>query len=195
MLHELIREATKSSHDASMQHPLMVAFMQGGIEPEAFYDYLGQLKRVYEILDIWGQELPIYDARLKRSEIIDQALEDVVENVHCYKETDDYVGHILELLEANDSTAVLAHHYTRFMGDLAAGPMFRFLSENVGVPEDRLEFYKFDDLGDLQEYRKTYGRQLAELIPEEEYERFIGEVLLAFTYSEKLFNALSKKWQ
>lgn len=195
MLYKLVREATSDSHAASMQHPLMVAFMRGGISAGSFFDYLGQLKRVYEILDTWGQNLSIYDARLKRTPIINETLQLSGHTVKRYSATDSYVMHLENLIDTNDDVAVLAHHYTRFMGDLAAGPMIGFLADNLGIPDEMLKFYNFSDLGNLLEYRVSYGSALEQIVPPWDQDRFISEVLLAFKYSQNILDDLSAHWQ
>jgi heme oxygenase len=195
MLYKLVREATSDSHAASMQHPLMVAFMQGGISAGSFFDYLGQLKRVYEILDSWGQDLSIYDSRLKRTPIINETLQLSGHVVRRYPATDAYVDHLQNLIDTKDTVAVLAHHYTRFMGDLAAGPMIGFLSNNLGIPDEMLKFYEFSDLGDLIEYRLSYGAAIQQIVPHSDQDRFIFEILLAFKYSQNILDELSSYWQ
>jgi heme oxygenase len=173
----------------------MVAFMQGGISAGSFFDYLGQLKRVYEILDSWGQDLSIYDSRLKRTPIINETLQLSGHVVRRYPATDAYVGHLQNLIDTKDTVAVLAHHYTRFMGDLAAGPMIGFLSNNLGIPDEMLKFYEFSDLGDLIEYRLSYGAAIQQIVPHSDQDRFIFEILLAFKYSQNILDELSSYWQ
>jgi heme oxygenase len=81
------------------------------------------------------------------------------------------------------------------MGDLAAGPMIGFLSNNLGIPDEMLKFYEFSDLGDLIEYRLSYGAAIQQIVPHSDQDRFIFEILLAFKYSQNILDELSSYWQ
>ncbi len=88
---------------------------------------------------------------------------------------------------------LLAHHYTRYLGDLAGGQAIaRLVERHYGVSADHLSYYDFSQLGDLVHYRKRY-RDLLDLLPwsPTEQAEFITECEVAFEASSRVFAELA----
>jgi heme oxygenase (biliverdin-producing, ferredoxin) len=65
----------------------------------------------------------------------------------------------------------VAHHYTRYLGDLAGGQAVRgLLRRTYGVVDDGARFYEFSALGPVPRFR-TYYRSLLDAAPWDEVER------------------------
>ncbi len=194
MLSQLIREASKDAHVAAERSPFMAALMQGDLPSEAYFDYIAQLAPIYEAIEKWEGKLPFFDRRLDRFERIIADLEYVGTRVVC-DETITYVKHIKKLVKAKDEVRLVAHHYTRYLGDLSGGQAIGALvARNLSIPPNFLSFYDFDDIGDRVRYKETYRENLDTVIQEKDYQKFIDEVILAFEYNRKIFEALGKKW-
>jgi heme oxygenase len=194
MLSQLVREASKEVHLAAERTPFIYSLMQGDLPSEAYFDYIAQLAPIYEAIEKWEGKLPFFDRRLDRFERIIADLEYVGTRVVC-DETITYVKHIKKLVKAKDEVRLVAHHYTRYLGDLSGGQAIGALvARNLSIPPNFLSFYDFDDIGDRVRYKITYRENLDTLIQEKDYQKFIDEVILAFEYNRKIFEALGKKW-
>ncbi|NBU22538.1 MAG: biliverdin-producing heme oxygenase [Actinobacteria bacterium] len=195
MLSQLVREASKEVHVAAERSPFMAALMQGDLPSEAYFDYIGQLAPIYEAIEKWNStELPFFDRRLDRFERIIADLEYVGTRVVC-DETIEYVKHIKKIIRQKDEVRLLAHHYTRYLGDLSGGQAIGALvARNLSIPPNFLSFYDFDDIGDRVRYKETYRENLDTVIDPKDHQKFIDEVILAFEYNKKIFDALGKKW-
>ena len=177
----------------------MSKLMNGGIAAEAFYDYLSQLKPIYSELESTNllDSSPFYDERLYRYPVIVDTLYESDTYTEVLPETRAYLMELMNVISSRDMTKLIAHHYARYMGDLAAGPMYDFISRNLGVPKERLSFYDFSNIGDpgaIYEYRKSYGQKLDDLIPSKDHDRFIEEVLNIFTLTADIIEQLGQRW-
>jgi heme oxygenase len=195
MLSQLVREASKEVHVAAERSPFMTALMQGDFPSEAYFDYIGQLAPIYEAIEKWSStKLPFFDRRLDRFERIIADLEYVGTRVVC-DETIEYVKHIKKIIKSKDEVRLLAHHYTRYLGDLSGGQAIGALvARNLSIPPNFLSFYDFDDIGDRVRYKETYRENLDTAVDPKDHQKFIDEVILAFEYNKKIFDALGRKW-
>jgi heme oxygenase len=194
MLSQLVKEASQKVHTAAERSPFMVSLMRGDLPSEAYFDYIAQLAPIYEALEKWEGKLPFFDRRLDRFERIIADLEYVGTRVVC-DETIAYVKHIKKIIKLKDEVRLVAHHYTRYLGDLSGGQAIGALvARNLSIPPNFLSFYDFDDVGDRVRYKETYKENLDTLIDPKDYDRFIQEVILAFDYNRKIFEALGDKW-
>jgi heme oxygenase len=52
---------------------------------------------------------------------------------------------------------LIAHAYTRYLGDLGGGPLLkRYLARALGLDESCLSFYEFPEVGDLRAFARSY---------------------------------------
>ena len=194
MLSQTVKEASKEVHTEAERSPFMVALMRGDLPSEAYFDYIAQLAPIYEAIEKWNGKLPFFDRRLDRFERIIADLEYIGTRV-VLNETIAYVKHIKKIIKLKDEVRLVAHHYTRYLGDLSGGQAIGALvARNLSIPPNFLSFYDFEDVGDRVRYKETYKENLDTLIDPKDHERFIQEVILAFEYNKKIFYALGDKW-
>lgn len=104
--------------------------------------------------------------------------------------TEAYVARIGEV--ADWTGGVVAHHYTRYLGDLSGGQYIAKAMRRAYGIEDGLSFYDFAGLGDLKEFKDGYRAALdAAPWDEAERERIVDEVLRAYDYNTALFDELA----
>lgn len=86
----------------------------------------------------------------------------------------------------------VAHHYTRYLGDLSGGPTLgRLLQRRLGFDTNGIGFYLFGDIADPAAFKAVYREQLdAAPWDDAERERVIAEVLVAYRCNLDLFAAL-----
>ncbi len=85
----------------------------------------------------------------------------------------------------------VAHHYTRYLGDLSGG---QFLARSVErwLGPGITAFYDFSALGDLTAFKEAYRRALDETgWSAEERERVIAETALAYTHNTAVLHELT----
>lgn len=195
MLSQLVREETKQEHTAAERSPFMEALMRGDLPSDAYFDYIGQLAPIYEAIEKWNGTLPFFDRRLDRFERIIADLEYHGSVMLC-DETIAYTKHIKKLIKNKDEVRILAHHYTRYLGDLSGGQAIGALvARNLSIPPNFLSFYEFDSIGDRVRYKETYRENLDTVVPQESWRTFIDEVKVAFEYNRKIFFALGERWK
>jgi len=88
----------------------------------------------------------------------------------------------------------VAHHYTRYLGDLSGGiHIGRVIKRQFGFDTNGIGFYLFNDIADPTEFKNVYRTQLdAAPWDDAERERVIAEVLRAYQYNTELFADLAR---
>jgi len=87
----------------------------------------------------------------------------------------------------------VAHHYTRYLGDIAGGQVIRrLLEKNYDVAEAGSLFYHFDEIGSAPKFRDRYRAKL-DMAPwdEDERARVVEETLVAFECNVAVFDELA----
>jgi len=91
----------------------------------------------------------------------------------------------------------VAHHYTRYLGDLSGGQIIRRALERAyDVRDDSgIAFYVFDGLGDLDEFKRHYRTNL-DTAPWDDTEqaRIIDEMLVAYDHNERVLAELDRAY-
>jgi len=87
----------------------------------------------------------------------------------------------------------IAHHYTRYLGDLSGGQIIRtLLQRQYGFETNGVGFYLFADIAKPKLFKDTYRSQLdAVEWTADERDRVIDEVGLAFRFNTELFDDLA----
>jgi heme oxygenase len=87
----------------------------------------------------------------------------------------------------------VAHHYTRYLGDLSGGQFIgRLMARRFGFDTNGIGFYLFDDIADPASFKAVYREQLdAAPWDADEQERIIDEVLLAYRFNTEVFDDLA----
>jgi len=88
----------------------------------------------------------------------------------------------------------VAHHYTRYLGDLSGGQFIgKLMARRFGFDTNGIGFYLFNDIADPKAFKDTYREQLdATPWAQDEQERVIDEVLLAYRFNTELFEDLAR---
>ncbi|MFF1572673.1 heme oxygenase (biliverdin-producing) [Leifsonia sp. NPDC058292] len=87
----------------------------------------------------------------------------------------------------------IAHHYTRYLGDLSGGQIIRTLMQRqFGFETNGVGFYLFAEIAKPREFKDVYRAQLDAVDwSEAERERVIDEVILAYRFNTELFEDLA----
>lgn len=127
-----------------------------------------------------------------QADLVFLAGEDWEKKVPILPATVAYVDHIREVA-GEWPRGLLAHHYIRYLGDLSGGQLIRRVVRRVYRFEDERgsEFYEFPGIPSAKEFKTRY-RDLLDSLPwdDEEKERLIQEVALAFRFHGAVFQDL-----
>lgn len=204
-LSSAMRDGSRPEHEAAEQANFMAELLDGGLSARAYADLLLRLRRVYAALEEVSRTMAddpivaaVHDPALDRCAAIDADLaywapgedpEAVVSPA-----TDAYVERIHAAQRWGG--LLLAHHYTRYLGDLSGGQVIARMLERTypGVGgDDRtgVSFYTFAAIPKTKPYKDRYRASLdAVTLGGDEVEQVVDEVRVAFELNRALFNEL-----
>ncbi|MEN9749564.1 MAG: hypothetical protein RL149_642 [Actinomycetota bacterium] len=203
MIAELMKQASRPQHTAAENSTFITQLMRGQLNLEAYTKYLINLAWLYEAIEEQtatglareSSEL-IWDSRLNRLDAITSDLEALgVENWKATTKPSNamvsYIEHI-KSLNGKADLRLVAHHYTRYLGDLSGGQAIAALvGRHYGATADQLSFYRFPDIEDNVRFKESYRAHLDGLtLNQEELDALVQEVQLAFEFNQKVFDDL-----
>lgn len=195
----LVRAASADDHRATETRGFIVELMRGERSLDDYTRYLAQLAWVYEALESRGiraDDPAVFDPALARMAAIESDLAalgaaDWRETHPALPATADYAAHLRDI--ADDDVRYLAHHYTRYLGDLSGGQAIAALvARHYGATPEQLGFYDFD-LGDdgPVRYKRRYREAMNALaLDPSQVDALIDEVRASFRYNGAIFEAL-----
>lgn len=201
----LLREGTKTSHRAAENTPFVRAFLAAQITPEAYRELLVRLYQVYSALEqsfAEHQHHPvlgnIHSTALSRKAALEQDLRyyygaDWQVAIRPTPATQTYVERI-QALAQEWPLGLVAHHYTRYLGDLSGGQVLkRITAKAFQLPDGNgVAFYEFPEIPDHQQFKSDYRSKLDGLeIDADLAQRIIAEANHAFHLNAELFTELS----
>ena len=202
---QALRERTWNSHGDSEGAGFMKDLMSGAGTREDYIALVAQHYFIYEALEAAAERFasdelsaPFISPSLTRMPALEQDLEfllgaDWRNQISPVPTTDRYVARINEIAEQGWAGGFVAHHYTRYMGDLSGGQAIgRLMQRHFGFDTNGIGFYLFDQIASPKAFKETYRDQLdAVAWSDEERERVIDEVLVAYRFNTELFEDLS----
>ena len=204
----VIRNATRTQHTEAEDSPFMGDLLGGRLGVEAYARYTEQLWFVYRALEEAAAALaedPVAGPFVRRRELLRVAeLERDLEHLggpdwraatEPLPATSRYAERIAELGRSWPAGYV-AHHYTRYLGDLSGGQVIRGIAERTWGFErkgDGVRFYVFDAIDNPAAFKREY-RELLDALPVDEVEkqRVVEECRRAFALNTALFAGLGE---
>jgi heme oxygenase len=197
----LVRTASADDHRATESRGFITALMGGRLSLDDYTRYLAQLARVYDALEsrvARADDPAVFDPSLARMAAIEADLAalgapDWRETHAPLPETAWYAVHLRDI--ANDDVRYLAHHYTRYLGDLSGGQAIAALvTRHYGATPDQLGFYRFGGAGDgVVGIKRRYREAMNELaLSPDEVGVLIDEVRVSFRMNGAIFEALAR---
>ena len=114
------------------------------------------------------------------------------EKIYPTEQTQRYVNRIHEVAKENPEL-LIAHHYTRYMGDLSGGQILKGIAQKaLGLKEDGLAFYEFPEISDKKGFKESYRRVLDTMIPatQKNVDGIIVEANYAFRLNMYMFEEI-----
>ena len=192
-----MRQSSAADHKNAESMHFIKHLMEGQLTAQDYVRYLNQLAYVYQALE---RKLPLeaempYSPALSR---FDSIIEDLTElgiedfaQTPMLSATADYVNRLNEIGSVED-VRLVAHHYTRYLGDLSGGQAIGALvRRHYGLTETQTSFYHFAEIENIVRFKEQYRESLDQLVlTESELEELLNEVQLAFRLNQGLFAEL-----
>jgi heme oxygenase len=210
MSHDLaqrLREGTQHSHTAAENTAFMQCFLKGIVEREPFRKLLANLYFVYNALESELQRHqdhpaigPMVFPELHRTANLERDLQFYYgdnwrEQIAPLPAGQVYVDRIHELANT-DPVLLIAHAYTRYMGDLSGGQSLKkIIRSALNLPDDQgTGLHDFEQLPTVEAKRKfkdTYRQALNTLpLDEATIQRLITEANYAFQLNREVVHEL-----
>lgn len=193
-----MKEGSAAEHQAAEQSQFVAELLDGRVTAGGYADYLLRLRVVYAALEEAVRTrrhdpmvAAVYDPGLERLTAIDADLEHwqpgATREVNSPAAT--AYGERLGALDWGGS--LVAHHYTRYLGDLSGGRILRnALDRTFELGGAGLAFYKFPMRA--KPFKDSYRARLDALRPDaDDIDRIVGEVKIAFGLNRALLDELA----
>ncbi|GAA3669154.1 heme oxygenase (biliverdin-producing) [Microbacterium marinilacus] len=200
-----LRERTRDAHSTSEGAGFMSALLKGERSRDDYISLVAQHYFVYAALEAATERMrqdPVASRfisdKLTRLPALEADLEfllgaDWRERISPLPATAEYVARI-EQVGSTWAGGFVAHHYTRYLGDLSGGQHIgRVMKRQFGFDTNGIGFYIFADIADPTAFKDVYRDEL-DAVPwdDAEKERVIAEVLLAYDFNTRLFDDLAR---
>ncbi|TQK18170.1 heme oxygenase [Microbacterium sp. SLBN-154] len=200
----MLRERSSSAHSSSERSGFMADLIDGAGTREDYVALVAQHWFIYEALESAAERMrrdPVASVfisdKLTRLPALESDLAfllgaDWRDRISPLPTTRAYVERIRQV-GATWPGGFVAHHYTRYLGDLSGGLFIgRLMARRFGFETNGIGFYLFDEIADPRGFKDVYREQLdAAPWDADEQERVIDEVLRAYRYNTELFDDLA----
>jgi len=200
---ETLRNATWQDHESAEDESYLKELMGGRLSEQEYGEMVAQHYYAYVALDGVSRRLSEHPVarrfvfpELYREQALERDLETVFgerwrDRIAPSKATRTLVARIEQV--ADWPGGYIAHHYTRYLGDLSGGQFIRMeLQKIYGYRKGGgVDFYVFDQVGSLPRFKDEYRARLDALdLDEREQRRIIGEVKLAYQLNTEVLAEL-----
>lgn len=205
----VIRTASHQQHVAAETSSFMGDLLGGRLGVAAYARYTEQLWFVYEALESAAGRLaadpvagPFVRPELLRLPALERDLAHLRgprwrEEASALPATEAYADRVRECAERWPGGYV-AHHYTRYLGDLSGGQVIRDRAERTwgfARKGDGVRFYVFEDVPNPAAFKRDYRRRLDAVDADElERQRIVTECKRAFALNTAVFQALGEEF-
>ncbi|MFG1702126.1 heme oxygenase (biliverdin-producing) [Nonomuraea sp. M3C6] len=200
---ETLRNATWADHESAESESYLTELMGGRLSEHEYGEMIAQHYFAYTALDGVSRVLADHPVagrfvfpELYRERALERDLATVYgpgwrSRIAPSRSTRTLVARIHQV--ADWPGGYIAHHYTRYLGDLSGGQFIRMeLQKIYGFQKGGgVDFYIFDELGSLPRFKNEYRARLDELdLDERERQRIIREVKLAYQLNTEVLTEL-----
>ncbi|XP_039333719.1 heme oxygenase 2 isoform X2 [Saimiri boliviensis] len=207
-LSELLKEGTREAHDRAENTQFVKDFLKGNIKKELFKLATTALYFTYSALEEEMERnkdhpafAPLYfPMELHRKEALTKDMgyffgENWEEQVQCSEAAQKYVERI-HYIGQNEPELLVAHAYTRYMGDLSGGQVLKKVAQRaLKLPStgEGTQFYLFENVDNAQQFKQLYRARMNALdLNMKTKEKIVEEANKAFEYNMEIFNELDQ---
>ena len=193
-----LKEGTKVSHSAAENTKFVSSFLKGVVSRDNYKQLTANFYYVYRAMEEEIEKLddfPLHDKLLDRTNKLEQDLRYYYgvmwrDKIEPSQSTKNYVKRI-QVIAQQTPYLLVAHHYTRYMGDLSGGQILASITKKaLNLTTEGLKFYEFD-IPNMKEYKDKYRQTLNDLnMSEVQTSMLIDEANYAFKLNMLLFDEL-----
>jgi len=203
---KVLRESTRNVHEKANHSTYMDALLGGRLELDDYAHLAVQYYFIYQAIERVSEKMAadevggrfVFDELLRlpslRRDLAFLIGDDWRSRVEPLPATSAYTERIHAVADGWPGGYV-AHHYTRYLGDIAGGQIIRrMLEKTYGVQGPGTLFYHFDRLDSAPAFRDRYRARLdAAPWDEAERARIVAETLVAFECNVAVFDQLAEE--
>ncbi|CCH66380.1 Heme oxygenase [Richelia intracellularis HH01] len=198
-----LRVGTKKAHTMAENVGFVKCFLKGVVEKNSYRKLVANLYFVYSVME---EEME----RLQNHPIVSQInFKEVYRKHSLEKDLSYYYGlnwreqiqlspfgkaYVERIREvaANEPELLVAHSYTRYLGDLSGGQILKGIAQTaMNLTDGGTAFYEFTDISDEKEFKNKYRQALDQLpIDNDTSNRIVDEANNAFGINMKMFQEL-----
>ena len=200
-LSKQLKEGTKSSHSAAENTKFVTSFLKGVVDEENYKQLIANFYFVYRAMEEEIQKLrgdstlgKLLFTELERVPALEQDLRyfygpiwrSIVEPTdQCQR----YVNRIREVSK-DEPELLIAHPYTRYIGDLSGGQILKKIAERA-IGTEGLNFYDFPKIDDKKSFKASYKSMLDTLdLDQHQINAIIVEANYAFRLNMYMFEEI-----
>lgn len=195
-----MRDGSRQEHDDAENSPFLGELLDGRVSDAGYAAYLRRLRVLYATMESVIRErrgdrlvAAVADSDLERLAAIDADLavwapQDPTSTSSAAAA--DYRDRLLSV--ADDGRALIAHHYTRYLGDLSGGQAIgRILDRTFELGGRGVAFYAFPAIPKPKPYKDRYRARLDALdLSPRDLDAVVDEVKVAFQLNQAIFDEL-----
>ena len=205
----VIRETSWSDHSDSEGASFMEDIMRGRGSKQDYIDLVAQHYFMYEALEAATEQVAgeawfagFHLPALVRMPALEADLEYLIgadwrDQISATPATAAYAARIREVGDAGWVPGVVAHHYTRYLGDLSGGQMIaKLVAKQHDLASEGIAFYDFTALGTIAAFKNDYRAALDRLgaeLDDAERTRMLDEVRAAYGFNTAVFADLGRQ--
>lgn len=204
-LAQLLREGTTKSHSMAENVSFVKSFLGGVVDKKTYRKLVANLFFVYSAIE---EEIEVNKNHSAIKAIYFPELyrkDSLCEDLHYYYgsnwsqyvqpslATKNYINRIHEIGK-NQPELLIAHAYTRYMGDLSGGQILKKIAQSAMQLNGKngVSFYNFSNIEDDKVFKQRYRDALDNApINEIQIKQIISEANIAFNLNMQVFQELN----
>jgi heme oxygenase len=199
-----LRVGTQQAHTNSENVGFMKCFIKGVVDKNCFMQLLSNFYFVYSELEAAIEKHKqhpvislIYFPELNRQSSLKQDMlfyygNQWQETIKPSPATQAYIARIQQI-STHEPALLLAHSYTRYLGDLSGGQMLQKIAQSALKLSGYTgtSFYNFEQIPDKQAFKEKYRQALDKLpIDDISADKIVAEANYAFKLNMQIFQEL-----
>eukprot|EP00977_Amphora_coffeiformis_P020315 scaffold8073_cov127-Amphora_coffeaeformis.AAC.3 len=201
-----LKTGTVTVHEQAEHVHFIVNLFHGEIHHDMFKKFLGNLYHVYQCLESLLDEVAAVDVNLASCHFPHELnrTSALLEDLDFWMgegvipppspATVEYMQRMKEIAAGENPLLLLAHAYTRYLGDLSGGKILGRVAKralHVDDPEDGLNFFLFPHVPSAKLFKDTYKAAMDALpLNADQIQALVAESKVAFVLNIRLFEEM-----
>jgi heme oxygenase len=196
-----LRERTRDLHAQAERSGMIADILAGRTTQRGYALLMRNLLPVYQALEHHlsrHADSPLLGAfarpELARADAIEADLKALSGESYAAPRLPEAANYVqaIERASAGNGDRLVAHAYTRYLGDLSGGQILkRLLARSLSLPASALSFYEFPAIADVATFKSEYRAAIDRVGDEsDEFDGIVEEGALAFELNIELSAAL-----